>query len=176
MTALCDNGATIDCMTDGIGRVAGTFVPHRSDIIIGDSDATLVAEGTYVHALTLIAADGTEYDTLRRWTYTPKGVANIISEAREVNARGSTINWSQGSPRTIETADGACMPMFMTPNGLGWFALRPITDATRIGALLGKAGVDLDDNNASFAVLQRDTICVTIQRPGTVVNRLDTVA
>ena len=62
--ALCDDGATVDCSKTPLCRVPGTFIENESELSIGESTATLVSRGTWCHALTRIAADGTEEDGL----------------------------------------------------------------------------------------------------------------
>ena len=85
--ALCDDGATVDCSKTALGRIPGTFIENESELSIGESSATLVSRGTWLHALTRIAADGTEEDCLCRMMDTPTGIATIFSEVTEVNLR-----------------------------------------------------------------------------------------
>ena len=141
--ALCDDGATVDCSKTDLGRIHGTFTKNESELSIGESSATLVSHGMWYHALTSIAADGTEEDGLFHMMDTPSGIATIFSEVAEVNTRRTNIVWAPDAPRTYHTADGAVMPLSMSNNGLGWLGIRAITDANRIRSLLNRAGVNI---------------------------------
>ena len=101
--ALCDDGATVDCSKTALGRIPGTFTENESELSIGESSATLVSRGTWCHALTRIAADGTEEDGLFRMMDTPTGIATIFSEVTEVNSRRTNIIWAPDAPRTYHT-------------------------------------------------------------------------
>ena len=90
--ALCDDGATVDCSKTALGRVPGTFTENESELSIGESTATLVSHGTWCHALTRIAADGTEEDGLYRMMDTPTGIATIFSEVAEVKMHDALIS------------------------------------------------------------------------------------
>jgi hypothetical protein len=106
--ALRDDGATIDCSKTALGRIPGTFTENESELSIGESSATLVSRGIWYHALTRIAADGTEEDGLFQMMDTPTGIATIFSEVAEVNSRRTNIVWSPDAPRTYHTLKVPC--------------------------------------------------------------------
>ena len=141
--ALCDDGATVDCSKTALGRIPGTFIENESELSIGESSATLVSRGTWLHALTRIAADGTEEDCLCRMMDTPTGIATIFSEVTEVNLRRTNIIWAPDAPRTYHTSGGAVLPLCMSNNGLGWLGIRAIADMDRIRSLLNNAGAGI---------------------------------
>jgi len=126
--ALCDNGATADCMCSDLGRLPGTFNASRAgDLSVGDSGSVLRSEGSWLHAVTRVADDGTEQDIVFEALHTPNGIANIFSEALEVRSRKSTIIWEPGQSRTFSTTNGKQMPLHITPNGLGWLYIKATT-------------------------------------------------
>ena len=130
--ALGDDGATVDCCCSDIGRVPNTFDgSQRGKLAIGDSESTLLCEGTWLHALTRVGADGTEDDGVFEMNYTPNGIAHIFSECLEVNRRGTTITWSPNSSRCYQLASGKSLPLQMSSNGLGWIIIKPIENQQR---------------------------------------------
>ena len=71
--------------------------------------------------------------------HTPNGVANIMSEPREVNVRKTRLEWCPGMARQFHTAAGASIPLIMGSNGLGFLTIQPPTDHRRIIKLLKRS-------------------------------------
>ena len=90
----------------------------------------------YLYAIERCGANGLWQDELFLGHHTPNGVANIMSEAREVNVRKSRLEWCPGMARQFHTSTGTTMPLVMGSNGLGFLRIRPITDHKRIVRLL----------------------------------------
>ena len=139
-TALCDDGATIDCFVTLDGVIPGTFDGSQGGpLTIGDKSASLASEGVYLYAIERCGADGSCQDELFSGHHTPNGVANILSESREVNVRQSRIEWCPGMARQIHTKYGDTLPLIMGSNGLGFLTIRAITDRARIVRLLQRS-------------------------------------
>lgn len=101
--------------------------------------ASLASEGVYLYAIERCGADGSCQDELFSGHHTPNGVANILSESREVNVRQSRIEWCPGMARQIHTKYGDTLPLIMGSNGLGFLTIRAITDRARIVRLLQRS-------------------------------------
>ena len=137
---LCDNGATVDCSLTGIGRLANTFdASDACSIAVGDAASSLTSKGSYYHAIYRVDSKGVRQPALIRMNDTPNGIADVFSEAQEVQRRGTAIIWKQGEGRKWVTSDGATLSLSMTPNNLGWLRIEPITDKQLIGKLLSAA-------------------------------------
>ena len=85
-----------------------------------------------MYAETRIGADGVEEDRVERCEYTPNAIANINSEAVEVEKRGATLQWAPGQPRQFKLPCGKVLKCHMTSNGLGWLKRVPISDPDRL--------------------------------------------
>ena len=94
------------------------------------------ATKVYLYAIERCGANGLWQDELFLGHHTPNGVANIMSEAREVNVRKSRLEWCPGMARQFHTKTGTTMPLVMGSDGLGFLKIRPITDRKRIVQLL----------------------------------------
>ena len=70
---------------------------------------------------------------------TPNGIADIFSEAQEVDMRNTTITWRPREGRKWHTQSGTVLTLSMTPNRLGWLRVEPVTDKQVIGKLLSAA-------------------------------------
>jgi hypothetical protein len=136
-SALCDDGATIDCFLTLDGVIPGTFDKSQGGpLTIGDKSSSLSSNGVYLYAIERCGANGTCQDELFLGHHTPNGVANIMSESREVNVRQTRLEWCPGMARQFHTKHGASIPLIMGPNGLGFLTVKPITDRKRIVKLL----------------------------------------
>ena len=134
---LGDNGATIDCSATGLGRLPGTFnAGEAGSLSVGDAEASLRSEGTWLHAVKLTGVNGVCENRILRMHDTPNGIADIISEALEHNERNSSVIWKAGEPRRYHTAGDAVLELAMAPNGLGWLKIEPIGDRSTIKSLL----------------------------------------
>ena len=132
-TALCDDGATIDCFLTLDGAIPGTHDSSKGGpLTIGDKESSLASNGVYLYAIERCGANGACQDELFEGHHTPNGVANIMSEAREVNVRKSRIEWCPGMARQFHTVPGPSIPLIMGSNGLGFVTIRPLTDRHRI--------------------------------------------
>ena len=137
---LCDDGATIDCSVTGIGRLPGTLCKADAcSISIGDANSSLQSRGSYYHALYRYDAAGRRDTVLLRMADTPNGIADIFSEAQEVDMRNTTITWRPREGRRWHTQSGTVLTLSMTPNRLGWLRVEPVTDKQVIGKLLAAA-------------------------------------
>ena len=137
---LCDNGATVDCSLTGIGRIENTFDSSDAcSIAVGDAASSLVSKGSYYHAIYRIDSSGTRSPALIRMNDTPNGIADVFSEAQEVQRRGTTIGWKPGEGRKWVTSNGTTLILSMTPNNLGWLRIEPIVDQQLIAKLLTAA-------------------------------------
>ena len=117
---LCDDGATIDCSVSGIGRLPGTFCKDDAcSISIGDANASLQSNGSYYHAVHRYDAAGRFDTVLIRMADTPNGIADIFSEAQEVDLRNTTITWRPREGRKWHTQSGKVLTLSMTKNRLG---------------------------------------------------------
>ena len=140
--ALCDDGATIDCFLTTDGVVPGTHDSSQGGALtVGDKKSSLASNGVYLYALERCGANSQWQDELFLGHHTPNGVANIMSEAREVNVRKSRVEWCPGMARQFHTKTGINMPLIMGSNGLGFVKIRPITDHTRIVKLLRQSSL-----------------------------------
>ena len=153
---LGDNGATIDCSTTGIGRLPGTFnASEAGSLSVGDASASLRSDGTWLHAVKLMGANGQTEERILRMHDTPGGIADIISEVLEHNDRSSSVIWNSGEPRRYHTSGGAVLELAMAPNGLGWLRVEPINNRTTIKSLLDdyyrkvgtQSSIDLEHEN-----------------------------
>ena len=136
-TDLCDDGATIDCFLTTDGVIPGTHDSSQGGALtVGDKKSLLASNGVYLYAIERCGANGHWQDELFLGHHTPNGVANIMSEAREVNVRKSRLEWCPGMARQFHTKTGTTMPLVMGSNELGFLKIRPITDRTRIARLL----------------------------------------
>ena len=93
-TALCDDGATIDCFLTLDGVIPGTFDESQGGpLTIGDKYASLSSNGVYLYAIRAMWCERclSRRALLGSSVHTPNGVANILSESREVNVRQSRI-------------------------------------------------------------------------------------
>ena len=139
-TALCDDGATIDCFLTLDSVIPVTFDKSQGGpLTIGDKSASLSSNGVYLYNIKRCGVNGTCQDELVSGHHTPNGVANIMSESREVNVRQSRIDWCPGMARQIHTKYGDTIPLIMGSNGLGFLTIRPITDRSRIIKLLKRS-------------------------------------
>ena len=140
--ALCDDGATIDCFLTTDGVVPGTHDSSQGGALtVGDKKSSLASHGVYLYAIERCGANNQWQDELFLGHHTPNGVANIMSEAREVNVRKSRVEWCPGMARQFHTKTGTNMPLIMGSNGLGFVKIRPITDHTRIVKLLRQSSL-----------------------------------
>ena len=67
--ALCDNGSTIHCSKDGVGRLAGTFTESDGPFDVGERSSSLTSHGQHWHAITLIDSIGVEVDNDKQRHY-----------------------------------------------------------------------------------------------------------
>jgi hypothetical protein len=140
--ALCDNGATIDCFLTTDGVIPGTHDSSQGGALtVGDKKSSLASNGVYLYAIERCGANSQWQDELFLGHHTPNGVANIMSEAREVNVRKSRVEWCPGMARQFHTKTGTNMPLIMGSNGLGFVKIRPITDHKRIVKLLRQSSL-----------------------------------
>ena len=140
--ALCDDGATIDCFLTTDGVIPGTHDSSQGGALtVGDKKSSLASNGVYLYAIERCGANSQWQDELFLGHHTPNGVANIMSEAREVNVRKSRVEWCPGMARQFHTKTGTNMPLIMGSNGLGFVKIRPITDHTRIVKLLRQSSL-----------------------------------
>ena len=141
-TALCDDGATIDCFLTINGAIPGTHDSSQGgSLTVGDKKSSLASHGVYLYAIERCGSNGQWQDELFLGHHTPNGVANIMSEAREVNVRKSRLEWCPGMARQFHTKTGTTMPLIMGSNGLGFLKIRPITDHRRIVQLLRQSSL-----------------------------------
>ena len=141
-TALCDDGATIDCFLTIDGAIPGTHDSSQGgSLTVGDKKSSLASHGVYLYAIERCGSNGLWQDELFLGHHTPNGVANIMSEAREVNVRKSRLEWCPGMARQFHTKTGTTMPLVMGSNGLGFLKIRPITDHSRIVRLLRQSSL-----------------------------------
>ena len=141
-TALCDDGATIDCFLTIDGAIPGTHDSSQGgSLTVGDKKSSLASHGVYLYAIERCGSNGLWQDELFLGHHTPNGVANIMSEAREVNVRKSRLEWCPGMARQFHTKTGTTMPLVMGSNGLGFLRIRPITDHSRIVRLLRQSAL-----------------------------------
>ena len=140
--ALCDDGATIDCFLTTDGAIPGTHDSSQGGALtVGDKKSSLASMGVYLYAIERCGANSHWQDELFLEHHTPNGVANIMSEAREVNVRKSRVEWCPGMARQFHTKTGTNMPLIMGSNGLGFVKIRPITDHKRIVKLLRQSSL-----------------------------------
>ena len=103
-TALCDDGATIDCFLKIKGAIPGTHDSSQGgSLTVGDKKSSLASHGVYLYAIERCGSNGQWQDELFLGHHTPNGVANIMSEAREVNVRKSRVEWCPGMARQFHT-------------------------------------------------------------------------
>ena len=136
--ALCDDGASVSCNKFNIGALPGTFIKDDTDpLAVGDEDSVLDCLGSYLCAITLVDARGVEYDMLRRLYYTPTAIADVIlSETVEVFSHDAEFHFTNRG-RSMLT-DSSQLRMGFSPNGLGWFGVKPVPPS-RLKALLSTA-------------------------------------
>ena len=103
-TALCDDGATIDCFLTIKGAIPGTHDSSQGgSLTVGDKKSSLASHVVYFYAIERCGSNGQWQDELFLGHHTPNGVANIMSEAREVNVRKSRVEWCPGMARQFHT-------------------------------------------------------------------------
>jgi len=137
---LFDNGATVNCARTHMGRLLGSFESNvgTGGISVGDESSTLESEGSFLHALNIIDADGNSVSILCRMEDTPKAICNIYSEPEEVYKRGGKFTFTdQGRIWTL--ANGKTMRLHMTANHLAWAKFSPITDSAQVRELLSQS-------------------------------------
>ena len=94
---LFDNGATVSCAKTNMGRLLGSFESNGdggSGISVGDETSTLESQGSYLHALNIVDADGNSVSVLCRMEDTPKAICSIFSEPEEVYKRGGKFTFT----------------------------------------------------------------------------------
>ena len=135
---LFDNGATVNCAKTDMGRLLGSFESNgdgNSGISVGDESSTLESQGSYLHALNIIDADGNSVSVLCRMEDTPKAICSIFSEPEEVYKRGGKFTFTNEG-RIWVLAGGKTMRLQMTANHLAWAKFSPVTDSAQVRELL----------------------------------------
>ena len=135
---LFDNGATVNCAKTDMGRLLGSFESNGDGgggISVGDESSTLESQGSYLHAINIIDADGTSVSVLLRMEDTPKAICSIFSEPEEVYKRGGRFNFTDKG-RLWVLSGGNTMRLHMTANHLAWAKFSPITDSAQVRELL----------------------------------------
>ena len=94
---------------------------------MGDENAELESNGSYVYANRYTDRNGAQVVMLIRASYCPGVICNIISEPVLVYQEKCSITFG-GDGRVITMADGKRLCLSMTSNGLGWLKSDPITD------------------------------------------------
>ena len=135
---LFDNGATVNCAKTDMGRLLGSFESNGDGgggISVGDESSTLESQGSYLHAINIIDADGTSVSVLLRMEDTPKAICSIFSEPEEVYKRGGRFDFTDKG-RLWVLSGGNTMRLHMTANHLAWAKFSPITDSAQVRELL----------------------------------------
>ena len=142
--ALTDNGATTSCTNKPLGILRGTFKPKEGMLGIGDANAGLQTHGTNLHALTIISLKTRdEYDCVRCMQDTPTSLAMILAEPVEVYTHGTAVSWNATYGRVWHMENGVDIQLDMSPNGLGWVMVKPLTDPERIRNVLSRDAVTI---------------------------------
>ena len=135
--SLFDDGASVYCAVNGIGRLMDTFdASDAGDLTVGEEGATLKSNGSYLHAITQHGADGTKVNMIRKFLDTPTSICTIMSEGGEVNIHGGIIQWAPGSPRQIKYPDGQVLKLHMGASDLGYARTTAINDDELVQSLL----------------------------------------
>ena len=135
---LFDNGATVNCAKTNMGRLLGSFESNGDGgggISVGDESSTLESQGSYLHAINIIDADGVSVSVLLRMEDTPKAICSIFSEPEEVYKRGGKFDFTDKG-RLWVLSGGNTMRLHMTANHLAWAKFSPITDSAQVRELL----------------------------------------
>ena len=135
---LFDNGATVNCAKTNMGRLLGSFESNGDGgggISVGDETSTLESQGSYLHAINIIDADGASVSVLLRMEDTPKAICSIFSEPEEVYKRGGRFDFTDKG-RLWVLSGGNTMRLHMTANHLAWAKFSPITDSAQVRELL----------------------------------------
>ena len=117
---LLDNGASVNVMKTLKGAILSTYVPDEpgDGISVGDENAELESNGSYVYANRYTDRNGAQVMMLIRASYCPGVICNIISEPVLVYQEKCSIAFG-GDGRVITMADGKRLYLSMTSNGLG---------------------------------------------------------
>jgi len=138
---LLDNGASVNVMKTLKGAILSTYVPDEpgDGISVGDENAELESNGSYVYANRYTDRNGAQVVMLIRASYCPGVICNIISEPVLVYQEKCSITFG-GDGRVITMADGKRLCLSMTSNGLGWLKSDPITDDVTVLDMLDRKG------------------------------------
>jgi len=138
---LLDNGASVNVMKTLTGAILATYLPEEpgDGISVGDENAELQSNGSYVYANRYTDCNGAQVVMLIRACYCPGVICNIISEPQLVYQEKCSITFG-GNGRIITMSDGKKLCLSMTSNGLGWLKSDPITDDATVLAMLERKG------------------------------------
>ena len=149
---LLDNGASVHCAKTLQGALLQTFEPEEpgDGISVGDENAALVSQGSYLYAIEYTDTLGSKVQMLIRMLHCPNVICDIISESKLVYEEHCTITFTGTNGRVITLLNGKQMRLTMTANGLGWLKAQPITDDKTVLQLL-----DANNNRKVVASVPR---------------------
>ena len=144
--SLLDNGATTDLFKTKVGIVPGTFKVNTDDegIAVGKSGMKLETHGSNIRAVWLVSKSGVKWPYVQRAPFSPDALCNITSEPQLVYQHKAGILFDSVNDRRIimpphpfyQPNETIVIDAAMSPNGLGWTRLEPITDVSLIRGIM----------------------------------------
>ena len=138
--ALSDNGASMktSCSRSLDGAVLSTHVSDDAGPLAGASqDTSLDSAGSYLYIHDWLDAGGRITRRVRRMRHTSQLLLHIvISENDETYSHNAEFRSNKRIGRVMTEADGSESKLFLSSVKLGWFKLRPVTDAKEVQAAL----------------------------------------